>query len=89
MHPDRFLDCSYIGGSQAACPVDQTQFADRCQLIRHCFILTTVEPDQCFAGEYSPNGARERYDLDTVEVLIGRIVADNNGWPLLANFAAD
>jgi hypothetical protein len=68
---------------------EQTRFAYRGELICHGLALLALEGDQCLARVQAVHIARQRNDLHTIQIFIGRVITENDGWTLFANFATD
>lgn len=58
------------------------------QLIGHRLAFLTTDSDDSFTWVDTTGIAGQRHDLDTVERCVRGIVANNNGWPGFADFAA-
>jgi len=64
----------------------QTPFADGCSLIGHRLPLIPIEVYVCFARIQLRHITCERNNLDTIQMLVGCIITDDDGWPSLPNF---
>ena len=63
-------------------------FAGRRELVGHSFSRVAVERDVSLTGTEPVYVAGDGHYLNTVEVLVGSVVADDDGGPLLAYLAA-
>jgi hypothetical protein len=79
----------HLSGGNRSCWTDQPLLTHRSKLISHGLRLFSTKRHLCFAWVEFASAARQGHDLDFIEELIGRIIAYNNGWPLLADFTSD
>ena len=64
----------------------QSPFADGCNLIGHRLPLIPIEVYVCFARIQFRNITCKRNNLDPIQMLVGCIITDDDGWPSLPNF---
>jgi hypothetical protein len=88
LNSNRLFHLLDIGNREAAQATAQAQFADSGELVSHCFPGLPIEDYGSFAWKKLVCIAGERDDLDAAEMLIGKIIADDDGRALLANLAA-
>jgi len=67
-------------------PRTQTPFGYGCNLIGHCLPLFAVEVHVGFAGIQLGHVTCERNNLDSIQMLVGCIITDDDGRPSLPNF---
>jgi hypothetical protein len=65
---------------------DEPHFTHSGELICHRLALLALEGDQRLARIQAPHVAREWDDLHAIQILIGRVIAQNDRWTLFANF---
>src|SRR4051812_28477861 len=67
----------------------QAELAQSRELVGHRLMLLPVESHVRFAGIQPFHVAGKRYDLDTIQAPVGRIIADDYSRAPLLNLAAD
>jgi len=82
------LDRGNVARSQATEAATEALAAHRCDLVRHGLPAFSVERDVRFRGIEVVNAAGEWNHLNPVEHRIGGVIADNDRWTGLADFAA-
>jgi len=60
--------------------------ADGGDLVSHRFTGLAIQVDRGFTGVNASYIARDRNDLNTVEIAVGRVIADDDGGPGLLDF---
>jgi hypothetical protein len=85
----RTLDRPYIRSRQTADTINQTLFADRAQLVGHGLVLPAPQSDERLTRIRAIQVAGQRNRLHPIQILIGCVVAGDNGWSPLANLVAN
>src|SRR5207247_536326 len=88
LNADRPVDAFHLDCRKRSGLAYEPLLARGGQLIRHRFALLTSERDVGLARVETPDVARQRHDLHTIEVVIGRIVAHDDRRPLLPDLTA-
>lgn len=89
LYPYCAFNGSHICGVERSEPSVEPLLACCRDLICHGLAASSVEGDVCFTRVESAHIAGERNHLDAIECRIGRIVAENDRRPTLANFTAE
>lgn len=89
LEPDCLFNGLHFSFGQFAHAVLQANLAHGCQLIGHRLVFLPAHPDVGLAWVEPIYIAREGYNLNAIEMLVGCIVAHDNRGSFLADLAAD
>lgn len=87
LNSDRLVNSMHIELRYPARTIQKSSFGDGSNLISHRLMLLAPDGDVRLTWKQPSNVRGQRNHLDTVQMLIGSVVADNRGRPFLAHFS--
>ena len=86
LHPHCPLYLPHVLCRDPTNAADEPHFTHGGELICHRLALLALEDDQGLARVQAAYVTREWNDLHTIQILIGRVITQNDRWTLFANF---
>ncbi len=86
LHPHCPLYLPHVLCRDPTNAADEPHFTHGGELICHRLALLALEDDQRLARVQAAYVTREWNDLHTIQILIGRVITQNDRWTLFANF---